>query len=349
MALPGNIAKQGLFATKGRCGDRSANGFAGYGICASTKVSVVPPSALTYSANPATYVDGTAISANNPTVTGTVTGYSISPSLPAGLSIHATTGVISGTPTVPTNSAVYTVTASNAGGSTTCDVTILVNTTLIAGLIAFWKLGEAAGAARADSSGNAYTLTDNGTVTQGTGVIGNCAVFDGATQYLTRSATTWGFGNTWSISSWHKQTAAADSKTIYQFGASMTVPTDSAIRLSSNYMYIQGAGTDDKLWVNIPKSTNWIHTIFTWDGTNFAIWQNGSDITGSLGSVINDLMTQSNLSRTLTVGAKVEAGAVYGEFFSGSIDAIGVWSRVITSTEIARLYNSGSGREHNFI
>jgi hypothetical protein len=52
--------------------------------------------------------------------------YSVSPSLPAGLSINASTGVISGTPSAVAASATYTVTAANAGGSTTTTVTVEV-------------------------------------------------------------------------------------------------------------------------------------------------------------------------------------------------------------------------------
>ena len=58
---------------------------------------------------------------------GTVISYSVSPALPAGLSLSATTGIISGTPTVVTASDSYTVTATNSGGSATAAVTIAVN------------------------------------------------------------------------------------------------------------------------------------------------------------------------------------------------------------------------------
>jgi hypothetical protein len=60
-------------------------------------------------------------------VTGTVTGYAVSPVLPAGLRINTTSGVISGTPTAVAAMAVYTITASNAAGSTTATVSIVVN------------------------------------------------------------------------------------------------------------------------------------------------------------------------------------------------------------------------------
>src|SRR5690606_38673634 len=83
------------------------------------------PSGLSYS-SPLTATEGPAINALNPTVTGTVTSYSVNPALPAGLTLNTTTGVISGTPTEPTAKATYVVTATNSGGSTTFDLEITV-------------------------------------------------------------------------------------------------------------------------------------------------------------------------------------------------------------------------------
>jgi hypothetical protein len=61
-----------------------------------------------------------------PVVTGTVDSYSISPALPAGLVLNTGTGVISGTPSAAAASDTYTVTATNAGGSTSTALTIVV-------------------------------------------------------------------------------------------------------------------------------------------------------------------------------------------------------------------------------
>lgn len=93
-----------------------------------------PPSALSYPAPAAAYIVGTAISALTPTVTGTVDSYSVAPALPAGLSINATSGQISGTPTAVTTSATYTVTAANNRGSTTATLTLRVNPAAPTGL-----------------------------------------------------------------------------------------------------------------------------------------------------------------------------------------------------------------------
>jgi hypothetical protein len=59
-----------------------------------------------------------------PTVSGTVTGYSVSPALPAGLTLNPSSGVISGTPLAASPGTTYTVTATNAAGAATAAVTL---------------------------------------------------------------------------------------------------------------------------------------------------------------------------------------------------------------------------------
>ncbi|MDP1833109.1 MAG: beta-propeller fold lactonase family protein [Geothrix sp.] len=91
-------------------------------------VNDMAPSGLAYATNPAIYTVGTAIADNVPTHSGgAVAAYSVSPVLPAGLSLHAGTGILSGTPTAPAAMALYTVTASNGAGSTTAALSLTVN------------------------------------------------------------------------------------------------------------------------------------------------------------------------------------------------------------------------------
>lgn len=97
------------------------------------------PTDLSYP-SPPTYTVGTAIAPLVPTVTGTVTNYSVSPTLPAGLALNAGTGVISGTPTAASASTTYTVTASNRGGSTTAGVTIEVTAAAAAPAVSYPSL-----------------------------------------------------------------------------------------------------------------------------------------------------------------------------------------------------------------
>ena len=91
-------------------------------------INDVIPSSLTYSANPATYTKGTSIPNNTPSnAGGVVLSYSVSPTLPTGLTLNATSGIVSGTPSVISAAANYTVTATNSGGATTTALTITIN------------------------------------------------------------------------------------------------------------------------------------------------------------------------------------------------------------------------------
>jgi len=93
----------------------------------SITVNPAAPAALTYATNPALYNVGVAVAANTPTNTGgAVASYTVVPTLPWGLSLNSTTGAISGIPAVATAQANYTVTAYNAGGSTSATLSITV-------------------------------------------------------------------------------------------------------------------------------------------------------------------------------------------------------------------------------
>jgi len=75
---------------------------------------------------------GTAIAATAafaaPTVTGTKT-FSVSPALPAGLSLNTATGVVSGTPTAVAAQATHVVTATDGTNFATSSLSVVVNST----------------------------------------------------------------------------------------------------------------------------------------------------------------------------------------------------------------------------
>ena len=91
--------------------------------------SATAPSNLSYSPFTQTVRQGTAITPMTPIISGGTPRYSISPALPAGISINATTGIISGTLTAAqTGIVAYRVTASNSGGSSSATVSLIFNT-----------------------------------------------------------------------------------------------------------------------------------------------------------------------------------------------------------------------------
>jgi hypothetical protein len=91
---------------------------------------------LSYAADPGLYRVGVPATANVPVVGGgTPTAWVVAPSLPAGLALHPSTGVVSGTPLATAATADYLVTASNASGSAQTTLTVQVAAALPATMV----------------------------------------------------------------------------------------------------------------------------------------------------------------------------------------------------------------------
>ncbi len=93
----------------------------------SNPTPLIAPSGLSYSQPAIAATMNHAVTADVPTVTGTVDSYTVAPALPAGLFLNSSTGTISGTPTAISAKTSYTVTAANASGSTTTTIQITVS------------------------------------------------------------------------------------------------------------------------------------------------------------------------------------------------------------------------------
>jgi hypothetical protein len=90
---------------------------------------VAMPFGLAYSANPATYGVGVAVTSNVPTSTGgPIASWAVDPPLPAGLVLDPSTGIVSGTPVAASPMTSHVVTATGPTGTpTTSLLTIKVN------------------------------------------------------------------------------------------------------------------------------------------------------------------------------------------------------------------------------
>lgn len=91
-------------------------------------IAVIPAVQPTISYSPSTrnFILDSTITSMTPTTTGTFPSWSVSPTLPRGLSLNAQSGVISGTPTRTTTAATYRVTATNSAGSSFTDLTLAI-------------------------------------------------------------------------------------------------------------------------------------------------------------------------------------------------------------------------------
>lgn len=96
----------------------------------STTVSITvkdnPPN-VSYARANYTFTTSSAVNVAPTSTGGAVVTWSASAALPAGLSLDITTGAITGTPTAPSPSSHYVITATNSGGSDTFDLDVAVS------------------------------------------------------------------------------------------------------------------------------------------------------------------------------------------------------------------------------
>ena len=92
----------------------------------STATPAPPTVILTYPNTNFIFYLNKGITVINPSVTGSITSFSINPALPAGLNFDSITGQITGTPTVLAPATSYTVTGSYASGITTVSFNLSV-------------------------------------------------------------------------------------------------------------------------------------------------------------------------------------------------------------------------------
>lgn len=84
------------------------------------------PSSFVYTQEALTLNKGKNLEALIPSYFGSPNNFTITPALPAGLSLNSSTGIISGTPTIEMAETTYTVTAKNSYGSDTAQVKLTV-------------------------------------------------------------------------------------------------------------------------------------------------------------------------------------------------------------------------------
>jgi hypothetical protein len=225
-------------------------------------------------------------------------------------------------------------TGSNSGSvsDTTETATLPLNAGLRNGLQAFYKLDDTT-----DASGNGNTLTNNNSVTFSSGKIGNAAVFNGSNRLTTSSNISIGSSD-FSISSWVNFSSLGNSI------INLIMATNAGLAL---YYAKSWYGTVDKLVVSkygvsnqreeywVPNLSQWYHIAVTRSGSDMKVFINGSD----LGTTTNN--EAYSQSAPLQIGGEPYTMTSYDV----SVDAVGIWNRALTESEITELYNSGSGLE----
>ena len=211
---------------------------------------------------------------------------------------------------------------------------------LLTGLVSYWTMNETSGT-RADSTGT-NPLTDNNTVAGSAGKIGNAADFILANlEFLSKADTDGSLDGgdiDLSYSVWFKTTSTAAFNVILTKSNYADHGLD-IINTGSIRWEFNGFQRSASSAVGF-NDGNWHHVI---------CWHEAA--TGILSMVIDNGSTISTVAMVsyvtnndpFTVG-----GNGVGAVLDGSIDELGRWSKVLTSTERTNLWNAGAGRTYPF-
>lgn len=205
--------------------------------------------------------------------------------------------------------------------------------TLLTGLAAFYKLADTS-----DSVGS-NTLTNTGSVTFGTGLVGNAATFNG-TNYLSVESPNFSMGDVdWTVAGWAR---TPDPDAGNQIIISRNGRFEWRVYFAENRISANVYDSSDIVFD--VSANNWVHYRLTFiaatDTIEFEINNDGNVQTASPGGDIED-------GSPLFFGTQDQGGGTTN-FFVGDADATGIWLKQLTSTEQANFFNSSAGREHPF-
>lgn len=217
-------------------------------------------------------------------------------------------------------------------------------------LISWWELNEESGT-RVDAHGS-NDLTDNNTVTFATGKQGNAADFEADnSEYLSitdASQTGLDITGDMTISTWAQVESAPAVGVTYVIQDKFTGSGDNR---SYSVLYENNGGTpriglrisadginNTIAWVNHDLGTGtlkYVTCLYDASAGSFSLYVDGSSI-GTATGLPNSIYDSGAV---FAIGA-TSAGTAN---WDGLMDEFGIWSRVLTSSEITELYNSGNG------
>ena len=193
--------------------------------------------------------------------------------------------------------------------------------------------------------------------------IGNAVTFDGSNDYAVAGSSVSQFNFMWdstakfSIGFWMKVNTWAANDMILDAGChadaqntGMQINLNGADSTSGRKLAFQITKSNatevtyNVSAANLVEGTGWNHFVITWDyslgSANCKFYKNGAITTNSSDQGIDGVGAGGNADAPLNIGRNADSNgqhldAILAEFF--------IFDRVLTSTEITALYNSGDG------
>jgi hypothetical protein len=222
------------------------------------------------------------------------------------------------------------------------------SSTLVTGLLSYYQLEDAT---EYFVGGGTYDLTNGGSTPFNSGKVSKAA--DGGSSnsakllYADSNAggdLTYAQSVTaWSVSLWVKLNSSQSGGTIWRTNVnngSSRRRTFALILQSSVLKFELYDGSLDLYSTGQTLSTGtWYHVVTTYDGSTIKMYVNNSNVLTQNRSTSYAPDTTNGFG----ILADRESGANY-DYLNGMVDELGLWSKVLSATEISDLYNGGSGQ-----
>jgi hypothetical protein len=217
---------------------------------------------------------------------------------------------------------------------------------LLTGLIGYWKLDEASGT-RNDAHGSNH-LTDNGSVGSNTGKLGNAADLDGVNDSLilgdNADLSTGDIDFTWTCWMYlDTKPTGNNAYAIHKQDEYGLLYRDYGGHDRLAFLVNDGAVIVNASTLGSPSTGTWYFIVCWHDATantiNIQVNDGTVDSAATAGTAPSDTANEFQLGR-YTAGTPLR--------WDGRLDGVGFWKRVLTATERSNLYNSGSGLEYPF-
>jgi len=223
-------------------------------------------------------------------------------------------------------------------------------------LVSYWAFDESSGTAYDSVASNDLI---NGGGTYVSGKISNAIDLErtsdsvGQNMYISDgSQTGLDFSGDMSVSYWVNVESFNTGQKTYGKDASCAVGAYYGGIDSTNIItgVSDGSNYDNEVVAHSLSLATWYHVVQTYSASTQAVkvYVDGSQL-GTTQTTAS--ATLNNSSYQFNVGANNINGCGYTQafnFFDGKIDEFGIWSRVLTSTEVSQLYASGSGLAYPF-
>ncbi|MBP2331193.1 glucose/arabinose dehydrogenase [Kibdelosporangium banguiense] len=224
-----------------------------------------------------------------------------------------------------------TAVARDLAGNTTTSGSISVTVSNVgpAQAIAAYNFNEGSGAVLNDRSGRGHNGAVSGAA-WGTGNTGGGLTFDGVDDVVTvGDSNLLDLTNAMTLEAWVRPSAGGTAwRTVMMKeradGLSYSLYSDNAASRPTSWIRVGSTDRSVNGTSAVPANT-WTHLAVTYDATTIRFYVNGTQVATAPSS--GALLTSDN---PLRIGGNL----IWGEYFSGSLDDVRVYNRVLTAAEI---------------